>query len=560
MVAVLAIIAVAFLSTYMYYRTFEKRIITDEANIAALIKKSVESGGINFLKNMENRSNYRITCISGDGSVLYDSRISDDELGSMSNHMDRPEVIAAMNTGSGSDVRTSSTLSRKTYYYAEKLSDGSILRVAISEKSEMASLLELIPALLCVTVSVMLLAFVIARFQTKKIVEPINEINFDDSDDQCLIYDELYPFVQKIRNQKKVIEEQVMDIRSSQGEFEAITENMSEGLIVIDKHENILSYNKSAMELLNIDRNNVKLRNFVAITRNESIIKLVEQALAGERSERLIHNNQKVYQVVSSPVVIDGQVNGAVIIIFDETEKELRDELRREFSANVSHELKTPLTSISGYAEIMETGMVKEEDMIKFSGIIHSEAMRLINLVEDIIKLSRLDDSQIELEQEDVNLADIVSSNIDYLRKLAEKKHVSVAKLGTDGVVHGVKQILDEMVHNVIENAIKYNIENGSVIVSVDTCREAGREPLVILTVKDSGIGIPQNDIERVFERFYRVDKSHSKAIGGTGLGLSIVKHGAIFHGAKIEIESEVDKGTTIRIIFHGINMPPQKV
>lgn len=559
MVALFAIISVALISTFIYYKNFEKRIRTDARNITALIKNSVEDGGIEFLREMENRSDYRITYISRDGSVLYDSQISDQDLDSMSNHMDRPEVISAVNTGEGSDIRTSHTLSQKTYYYAEKLSDGAVLRIAISEKSEMASLIEMIPGLLGITFLVMLLAFGFSRFLTKKIVAPINRVNFDDNDNEDSIYDELYPFVQKIKNQKKVIEEQIMDIRSSRGEFEAITENMGEGLIVIDKNENVLSYNKSAMQLLDIGVNSGRLRNFVAFTRNEGILKQVEQALEGKRSESLIHIHQKVYQVVSSPVVIDGEVNGAVVIIFDETEKEQRDELRREFSANVSHELKTPLTSISGYAEIMETGMVKEEDMIKFSGIIHSEAMRLINLVEDIIKISRLDDSQVQLEKEEVNLSDVIADNINYLKKLAEKKHVSIVKVGTDGIVYGVRQILDEMVHNIIENAIKYNKENGSVIVSVDTCGESDHENQVVLTVKDTGIGIPQNDIERVFERFYRVDKSHSKAIGGTGLGLSIVKHGAIYHDAKIQVDSEIDRGTTIAIIFHGMKKSPQE-
>lgn len=553
LLTVVAILIVALVSTIMDYQNFEKRLRADVKNITGLIRNSVEEGGTEFLKEMDNQSDYRITYISKSGSVLYDSEVLEEDLASMSNHMDRPEVIAAVNTGEGKAARFSKTFSVKTYYYAEKLQDGSILRIAIKEESEMSKMIELIPELAVIILLVLIFAFAISSYQTKKIIDPINQINFDDNEmsENVSAYEELYPFIQKISRQRKVIEEQIRDIRSSKGEFEAITENMSEGLIIIDGNENVLSYNKSAMELLDITENSGRVRNFVAFNRNESIIRQVEQALNGERSESMIRIHQRVYQVISSPVIIDEEVNGAVVVIIDETEKELRDELRREFSANVSHELKTPLTSISGYAEIMESGMVREEDMLGFAGIIHAEALRLINLVEDIIKISRLDDSQVELEKEEVDLAGVVAENLRHMRELAEKKQVSVVQVGTGGNVYGVRQILDEMVHNLVENAIKYNRENGSVIVSVDTYEnKAGGTGSVVLTVKDTGIGIPQNDIERVFERFYRVDKSHSKSIGGTGLGLSIVKHGAIYHGAKIEVESEVGTGTTIKIIF----------
>lgn len=420
----------------------------------------------------------------------------------------------------------------------------------MEENSEFSQMLELLPELIVIILLVLMFSFLISRQQTKKIVEPINRINFDDSslntDDS--IYEELYPFIRKINKQKNVIEEQIRNIESSKSEIEAITQNMSEGLIIIDAGENVLSYNRSAKELLDINETTGRIHNFIAFNRNESIIRQIELALKGERSESTIHLHQRVYQVIASPVIIGTDITGAVIVIIDETEKELRDELRREFSANVSHELKTPLTSISGYAEIMESGIVKEEDMLNFAGIIHTEALRLIHLVEDIIKISRLDDNQVELEKEEVCLLDIVSENISYLQELAQKRKIRVTSSGCNAVVYGVRQILNEMVHNLIENAIKYNKENGTVSVSVEEGRKSGQR--VILTVSDTGIGIPQNDIERVFERFYRVDKSHSKAIGGTGLGLSIVKHGAIYHNAKIEIESEVNKGTCIRIIF----------
>lgn len=547
---VISIFIVAIVSTIMDYQNFEHRLRKDVENITGLLRKSVESGGVSFLKEMDNKTDYRITYISPDGSVLYDSEVPTDEIDGMSNHMDRPEVIQAVNEGSGRSSRHSNTLSVKTYYYAERLDDGSILRIAMEENSEFSQMLELLPELIVIILLVLIFLFLISRQQTKKIVEPINRINFDDSslntDDS--IYEELYPFIRKINKQKNVIEEQIRNIESSKSEIEAITQNMSEGLIIIDAGENVLSYNRSAKELLDINETTGRIHNFVAFNRNESIIRQIELALKGERSESTIHLHQRVYQVIASPVIIGPDINGAVIVIIDETEKELRDELRREFSANVSHELKTPLTSISGYAEIMESGIVKEEDMLNFAGIIHTEALRLIHLVEDIIKISRLDDNQVELEKEEVCLLDIVSENISYLQELAQKRNIRVTSSGCDAVVYGVRQILNEMVHNLIENAIKYNKENGTVSVSVEEGRKSGQR--VIFTVSDTGIGIPQNDIERVFERFYRVDKSHSKAIGGTGLGLSIVKHGAIYHNAKIEIESEVNKGTCIRIMF----------
>lgn len=547
---VISIFIVAIVSTIMDYQNFERRLRKDVENITGLLRKSVESGGVSFLKEMDNKTDYRITYISPDGSVLYDSEVPTDEIDGMSNHMDRPEVIQAVNEGSGRSSRHSNTLSVKTYYYAERLDDGSILRIAMEENSELSQMLELLPELIVIILLVLIFSFLISRQQTKKIVEPINRINFDDSslnaDDS--IYEELYPFIRKINKQKNVIEEQIRNIESSKSEIEAITQNMSEGLIIIDAGENVLSYNRSAKELLDINETTGRIHNFIAFNRNESIIRQIELALKGERSESTIHLHQRVYQVIASPVIIGTDITGAVIVIIDETEKELRDELRREFSANVSHELKTPLTSISGYAEIMESGIVKEEDMLNFAGIIHTEALRLIHLVEDIIKISRLDDNQVELEKEEVCLLDIVSENIRYLQELAQKRKICVTSSGCNAVVYGVRQILNEMVHNLIENAIKYNKESGTVSVSVEEGRKSGQR--VILTVSDTGIGIPQNDIERVFERFYRVDKSHSKAIGGTGLGLSIVKHGAIYHNAKIEIESEVNKGTCIRIIF----------
>lgn len=549
---IFSIMAVACISTLMDYRYFDKRIRADAENIVDFIRKSVEEFGIDFLKEMDNHSDYRITYISPEGDVLYDSEVADEEWKDLQNHKNRPEVASAKENGTGTAERYSDTMSVKTYYYAQQLKDGTILRVALEQKSEFQQMVELLPELGAIMLVVLLVSFLISQYQTRKIVEPINRINFDNNEELLMkepVYEELYPFIRKISRQRMVIEEQMRDIRSSKGEFEAITQNMSEGLIVLDKDENVLSYNKSVMELLEINETTGRLRNLVVFNRNETILHLAEQALKGERSEDNIDIGQRVYQVIASPVLIDGEINGAVILIIDETEKELRDELRREFSANVSHELKTPLTSISGYAEIMKSGMVKDEDMLTFAGIIHDEALRMIHLVEDIIKISKLDEHQVEPEKEWVDLLELTKLNISHLQKEADKKQILILIEGNGGRVYGIRQILDEMIHNLLENAIKYNKQQGKVTLSIHTNTEASPQT-VCLSVKDTGIGIPKEDTERVFERFYRVDKSHSRKIGGTGLGLSIVKHGAIYHGAKIELKSEMDEGTEIKIIF----------
>ena len=318
LITVFSIIVVALVSTMMDYRNFEKRMKGDVENITALIRRSVEKEGVDFLREMDNQSEYRITYISQEGDVLYDSQVDNDEWDEMNNHLDRPEVQQAIKEGVGRTDRWSHTLSEKTYYYAEKMGDGSILRVAMADKSQMTLLLELLPELILITLIMVIFAFLISRHQTKKIVEPINQINFDDSEESSLVYEELYPFIQKIRKQKELIEKQIKDIRSSKGEFETITENMSEGLIVIDKHENVLSYNKSAMELLELTANPERFHSFVAFCRNETIIRQVEMAMKGERTQNMIHIGQKVNQVTASPVVIDGKVNGVVVVVIDE--------------------------------------------------------------------------------------------------------------------------------------------------------------------------------------------------------------------------------------------------
>lgn len=547
-VALLAIIVVAVVATHTYYQDFEKRIFQDEANLAEVIQNSVEENGLSFLNGMNNKSEYRITYISSDGSVLFDSEIPSEKWNDLENHSSREEIKEANQNGVGQSVRNSDTLSEKTYYYALRLKDNTVLRISLSESSELAGLLGIVPELLVAGIIILVIIFFIAGFQTKKIIQPINEINFVAEQDD-FVYDELYPFLDKISSQRKVIDEQIKNIQSSEIEFKTITENMSEGLILLDKDENIIFLNRSVVDILQLPEINVheysEKKSLVTIVRNEDLIKLSEDALEGKHAEGTLYLNDKVYHMIANAVIVDEKINGAVILILDDTEKEQREQLRREFSANVSHELKTPLTSISGYAEIMESGLVKDEDMLKFSGIIHTEALRLIHLVEDIIKISRLDESNVELEKSNVDFMNLVEENIAHLQKEAEKNHIHFYVEGNGGTVFGVEQILDEMVRNILENAVKYNKENGQVYIQVNS-----NEQNLEFQVRDTGIGIPKDSLEHIFERFYRVDKSHSKTIGGTGLGLSIVKHGAIYHNAKVSVDSELGKGTVIKLIF----------
>lgn len=547
-VALLAIIVVAVVATHTYYQDFEERIFQDEANLAEVIQNSVEENGLSFLNGMNNKSEYRITYISSDGSVLFDSEIPSEKWNDLENHSSREEIKEANQNGVGQSVRNSDTLSEKTYYYALRLKDNTVLRISLSESSELAGLLGIVPELLVAGIIILVIIFFIAGFQTKKIIQPINEINFVAEQDD-FVYDELYPFLDKISSQRKVIDEQIKNIQSSEIEFKTITENMSEGLILLDKDENIIFLNRSVVDILQLPEINVheysEKKSLVTIVRNEDLIKLSEDALEGKHAEGTLYLNDKVYHMIANAVIVDEKINGAVILILDDTEKEQREQLRREFSANVSHELKTPLTSISGYAEIMESGLVKDEDMLKFSGIIHTEALRLIHLVEDIIKISRLDESNVELEKSNVDFMNLVEENIAHLQKEAEKNHIHFYVEGNGGTVFGVEQILDEMVRNILENAVKYNKENGQVYIQVNS-----NEQNLEFQVRDTGIGIPKDSLEHIFERFYRVDKSHSKTIGGTGLGLSIVKHGAIYHNAKVSVDSELGKGTVIKLVF----------
>lgn len=518
----------------------------------------LEENGSDYLKRLDyfngssqsqsNKRISRITWITADGTVIYDSYANPSTL---PNHSDRPEVKQAMEKGEGETFRVSDTLAEQTYYYAKRLSGGTIIRVSSTTRTDLASVIHTVPAMILMAVGIFGITMILADAQTKRIVKPINELDPDNpKTDQ--VYEELYPLVRSLQKQKQTIQQQMQTLREKQEEFTAITENMKEGFIVVDSNANVISYNSSAVRILGVDIKNVENQengqehtSVLSFNRSASFREIVNDALHGERGEQNLELNGRHYQLIASPVVESGDKRGAVVVILDVTEQEGREELRREFTANVSHELKTPLTSISGYAEIMKNGLVRPEDMGRFSEKIYTEAQRLITLVGDIIKLSRLDEEKVGIEKTEVDLCQIAAGVVTRLKETAHTSGIEISLTAKPAVVTGTPQILDEMIFNLCENAVKYNRPHGRVEVVID---QINHHPTVI--VKDTGIGIAEKDQDRIFERFYRVDKSHSRQIGGTGLGLSIVKHGAIYHKAKVEMDSKLGVGTTIKIIF----------
>lgn len=512
------------------------------------LSSAVEVSGDKFLEQLASRGDgntvNRISWIGADGTVIYDSFAKQEVL---ENHSSRPEITQALEQGWGESTRYSSTLTEQTYYCANRLEDGTIIRVASTMKSGLASIAETIPVMLLMTLLIMIVTAILADIRTRQIVEPINRLVPEEPQKEP-IYDELSPLVRRMEKQKETIRLQMEMMKEKQEEFTAITENMKEGFLVVDRNADVISYNSSALRILGVDGNDGEIGNVNVLNFNRSVNfrEAVDMAMTGKNCEKLLDLNGHHYQLIANPVAESKDQYGAVVVILDVTEQRNREKLRQEFSANVSHELKTPLTSISGYAEIMKNGMVQPEDVPCFAEKIYVEAQRLITLVGDIIRLSRLDEGKTEIAKTSVDLYAVASSVIERLMPTAQRSGIKIFLGGDSVTVMGVKQLLEEMVFNLCDNAIKYNRPGG--YVSLQTCTDKNGHPYI--SVKDNGVGISKEEQERVFERFYRVDKSHSKNIGGTGLGLSIVKHGAMYHNADIEIDSILGEGTCIRVIF----------
>ena len=539
--ALATVVVCALLTTLVYYADFEGHMEDEVREETAALRPAVEELGADYLEDLAFSKN-RLTLIDGDGTVLFDNQA---DPASMENHLDRPEVADALEHGAGEETRMSDTLSEQTFYYAVRLGSGQVLRMAVTTDTIFAAMLGILPWLIASALAAVAVTALLSNYLTKKIVAPINRLDLDHPDDN-FCYEELSPLLTKISKQNQAIARQMESLREKQEEFTAITENMSEGFLVLDHHTDILSYNTSALRLLGCpDASADGRESALTLNRSASFRSVVDGALSGKRSQQLLRENGRCCQVLANPVLREGEVVGAVVVILDITEREDRESLRREFTANVSHELKTPLTSISGFAEIIQNGIVKPEDVPRFAGNIYSESQRLIALVDDIMRLSRLDEEEVNLPQEEIDLTELSRSVGERLKKPMDDLGLTFSVTGGGSKIHGVRSIVDEMVFNLCDNAVKYNRQGGRVEIAIGNVPHG-----VALSVKDTGIGIPAADQDRVFERFYRVDKSHSKEIGGTGLGLSIVKHGAAFHNAKVSLESQEGQGTTVTLTF----------
>ena len=536
-VALTVLLASLVLIVGVLHGYFQDRVLDELASRTAYIALGVEHEGMEYLED-GFPNDCRVTWVAADGTVLWDNR---EDPARMENHADRAEIHEALILGKGHASRYSDTLSQKTLYYALRLSDGSVLRVSDTQYSVWMLVLQALQPVALVMVLAFCLALWLAGRLARQLVEPINAVDLNDPGDE-IGYEELAPLVGKLRSQKRQISRQMEDLRRRREEFAAITENMSEGLLIIDRETRVLSYNAAALRLLDA-RAPGEEDSVLALNREPGFRRCVEEALAGRRREELLEREDTCCRVLANPVEQDGAVTGAVLIVLDVTEKERREALRREFTANVSHELKTPLTSILGTAEILENGLVQPGDIPHFAGNIHREAQRLIGLVNDIIRLSRLDEGGPAAQWETVDLHAMAGEVLRQLAPAAEKKQVAMTLEGGPASARGVPQIVEELIYNLCDNAVAYNKPGGSVTVTVADTPEGGR-----VTVRDTGIGISPEAQNRVFERFYRVDKSHSS--GGTGLGLSIVKHGAAYLGARVELESELGKGSTFTLLF----------
>lgn len=520
---------------YDYFDGVQGDQLRDELNLAAI---GTEQLGEAYLEQLNEKTG-RLTWVDADGTVLYDTQV---DASTMENHADREEIREALETGTGSSTRFSITLVEETLYEAKALSDGTVLRISVSRATAMTLVLGMLSPILAVCALAMILSAVLAHRMAKRVVEPLNELDLDHPLENDT-YEELAPLLGRIHAQHQQIRNQLHDLQRKQDEFEQITGNMKEGLILLDSKGTILSINPAARELFQADRNCVG-QDFLTVDRAHDVSSAIQKALADGHSQVRTRRNGRDYQLDLSRTQSAGKTQGTVLLAFDVTEQAQAEQRRREFTANVSHELKTPLQSIMGSAELIETGLVKTEDMPRFLGHIRKEASRLVTLIEDIIRLSQLDEGG-DLPREAVSLLELAEDARAALQERADAKNVTLSVEGETGTVSGVRRLIFEILYNLCDNAIKYNVEGGSVKVMVT--ERAGE---TAVSVQDTGIGIPAEHQDRVFERFYRVDKSHSKQSGGTGLGLSIVKHAVQYHGGSIRLQSEPGKGTTITVSF----------
>ena len=520
---------------YGYFTNLQRQELTAELNLAA---PSVERDGLDYLESLEDTAS-RVTWVAADGRVLFDSDASADE---MDNHLTRSEISDALTTGSGESERYSATMTEKTLYMARRLSDGSVLRVSSAFYTILTVALGSMQAFFAILLAAIAVSVLLARRLSRRIITPLNTLDLQHPLDNDA-YEELSPLLKRIDQQNRRIEAQVAELKRRQDEFSAVTRSMNEGLVLLNAENHVLSLNPAAMRLFNAGEDCVG-RDFVTVSRDVPVTNAVRDALSTGRGAAQLERGERIYQIECSRIESDGAILGVALVAFDTTERAQAEQMKREFTANVSHELKTPLQSIMGSAELLENGLVKSEDQPRFIERIRSEAARLMALIEDIIRLSELDEGA-AVPMETVDLLSVAKDAADTLQESANKKNVTLALEGESAPIQGAPRLIYEIAYNLCDNAIRYNRAGGHVRVRVQP--ENG---YALLEVADDGIGIPEEHQRRVFERFYRVDKSHSRASGGTGLGLSIVKHAAALHHAEIELKSEVGKGTTISVRF----------
>lgn len=540
LVAAAVLLASFVLITGVLYDYFSNNQMEQLRAQTALAAQGVEKSGEGYFAGLGSHGT-RLTWIAADGTVLYDSTAT---AAKMENHADREEVSSALKTGTGESTRYSTTLMERQLYCAQRLNDGTVVRLSCEQYTPLMLVLGMLQPVIVIAAAALAVSGVLASGLSKRIVRPLNELRLDEPD-RIETYPELAPLTDKLRSQQNQLRAQEKELRQRRDEFDAATENMIEGLVLLNERGTILSINKSATKLLDISRYCVG-KDILLLNNSRQMQELLGRVRSGEHCEMPVEHGGVSYTVYASPVVSGERVAGTVLLVLDMTEKEKAEKLRREFSANVSHELKTPLQSISGCAELLANGMVKPDDIPRFAAQIQSESKRMITLIEDIIKLSHLDEGAGDMQRCDVDLAAIARATVENLRPAAKAADVALSVNACPAVIkNGIPQLLEAIVYNLCENAIKYNRPGGFVKVSVEKNADG-----TVLTVEDNGIGIPAEQQERIFERFYRVDKSHSKEVGGTGLGLSIVKHAAALHNAKISMHSAPDEGTSISVVF----------
>lgn len=535
LILLLALVIIMFV-LYNYFSDIQHTQLKNQTILAA---QAVDDEGMEYLEALEI-GDFRITWIDSDGTVLFDSK--SDSYG-MENHLEREEIQEALKNGYGESSRYSSTLMESTLYSAQRLTDGTVIRLSIAQSSVSLIFRGIVVPVVIVVVFALIASLFLAVRLSKNIIKPLNDINLDEplSGEG---YDELAHFYTKIESLRRELKNQEAELKRNQEEFDTVTSNMNEGLILLNEKWEILSINSSAAKFFECGKDCTG-QNILEINRSLEMQNLLSKAGSGEQAERIISLPMGEFQLNVTPVKSDNIISGAVMLVFDVTEREQSEQIRREFTANVSHELKTPLHSISGYAELLKNGLVKSDDIEKFSGKIYVEAQRMIHLVEDIIRLSRLDEGISNMVFEEVSLYETAKEVIHSLSCEAESKGVRVMLSGVPATINGIPQLIKGIIFNLCDNAIKYNRHGGKVNIEI-----IEENNIVRLSVRDTGIGIPAKHQSRVFERFYRVDKSHSKEVGGTGLGLSIVKHAAQIHNAKVDMESIPGEGTVIRVNF----------